>query len=259
MLKSIANGLSELPMVKSVALSGSKTSAINDNFSDLDIYVYSDNHVPFEDRARIFSGFESVRINCSPFEEGDEIIDKCGNVYDIMYRSTEWTEWQLDDVWKRHNARLGYTTCFIYNISTSEIIAENDSWFRSLQNETMSDYPEELCMNIIKKNMDILSGDGSSTFLKQAELAYKRSDIVSQNHRLSAILASYFDVLFAYNRALHPGEKKLQGYAHLLCHALPDSFDSNLETAIRSVGPEEYIPAIRSLIRNLSALLERQA
>ena len=123
----------------------------------------------------------------------------------------------------------------------------------------MSDYPEELCMNIIKKNMDILSGDGSSTFLKQAELAYKRSDIVSQNHRLSAILASYFDVLFAYNRALHPGEKKLQGYAHLLCHALPDSFDSNLETAIRSVGTEEYIPAIRSLIRNLSALLERQA
>ena len=159
MLKTIANGLSELPMVKSVALSGSKTSAINDNFSDLDIYVYSDNHVPFEDRARIFSGFESVRINCSPFEEGDEIIDKYGNVYDIMYRSTEWTEWQLDDVWKRHNARLGYTTCFIYNISTSEIIAENDGWFRSLQNETMSDYPEELCMNIIKKNMDTIFMD----------------------------------------------------------------------------------------------------
>ena len=85
MLKTIANGLSELPMVKSVALSGSKTSAINDNFSDLDIYVYSDNHVPFEDRARIFSGFESVRINCSPFEEGDEIIDKCGNVSLTMY------------------------------------------------------------------------------------------------------------------------------------------------------------------------------
>ena len=250
MLKSIANGLSELPMVKSVALSGSKTSAINDNFSDLDIYVYSDNHVPFEDRARIFSGFESVRINCSPFEEGDEIIDKCGNVYDIMYRSTEWTEWQIDDVYRKHNARVGYTTCFLYNIATSEVLFDRSGWLSSIIKELQGEYPEELRSNIIRKNMDVIDGNGASTFLIQAELAVKRGDIVSSNHRLAAILASYFDIIFAYNRVYHPGEKKLIGYAHF-CKDLPMNMDENIEKAITTLGKPDHLDALRTLVSHL--------
>ena len=73
--------------------------------------------------------------------------------------------------------------------------------------------------------MDIVDGNGMSTFLIQTELAYKRGDAVSMNHRLSAILASIFDAVFAYNRVLHPGEKKLMHYAGLLCDRLPQGFD----------------------------------
>ena len=259
MLERIVNELAALDNIKAVALSGSKTSAIKDDNSDWDIYVYSSSRVSLDAREKILSSDASSRINCSPFEEGDEAILPDGTVLDIMYRSLDWSEWQVDDVWRKCNARVGYTTCFIYNIKTSKILKANDDWFAALQKETAGAYPEKLRENIIEKNMDILCGKGTATFLKQAELAWKRSDTVSQNHRLSAIIASYFDVLFTYNRVLHPGEKKLQGYAHLLCHALPDSFDSNLETAIRSAGTEEYIPAVRNLVSNLSALLERQA
>ena len=260
MLDEIVKRLSELNMVKAIALSGSKTSEINDASSDWDIYVYSDSRVPTEERKRIFGEImQHSRIDCSPFEEGDECLDSNGQCYDIMYRSLEWTEWQVDDVWRKHNARIGYTTCFLYNIKTSRILFDRDGWFRRLQEELSGPYPEELRENIIRKNMSIIDGDGESTFLIQAELAHKRNDIISENHRLSAILASAFDVLFAYNEVFHPGEKKLLGYSHLLCHAMPEDFDEKCRKAIRTLGTDDFIPSLRAFTASLHSFLGKSS
>ena len=46
-------------------------------------------------------------------------------------------------------------------------------------------------------------------------------DRVSLNHRIAALLASYFDVIFALNRVLHPGEKRLIEWAQAHCAHLP--------------------------------------
>ncbi len=244
--------LATCPEIRAIALSGSKTSAINDRSSDWDIYIYAESRVPLEKRHEILSSFfPSVSIDCSPFEEGDEAIDEEGCTYDIMYRSIGWTEREIEDVWQRHNARLGYTTCFLYNISTSEILYASNGWFKALQDELKTPYPEKLRENIIKKNMDIIDGSGASTFLIQAELAWKRSDIVSQNHRLTAILASVFDIIFAYNKSLHPGEKKLLRYTELLCPLLPDNFNENVRKTILSVGTENYIPSLNALVEGM--------
>jgi hypothetical protein len=48
-----------------------------------------------------------------------------------------------------------------------------------------------------------------------------RQDLVSVNHRVAALLASYFDVLFALNRVPHPGEKWLVALATKRCPVVP--------------------------------------
>ena len=51
------------------------------------------------------------------------------------------------------------------------------------------------------------------SYTNQIAKALLRRDPVSVNHRLAALLASYFDILFALNRELHPGEKRLLEFA----------------------------------------------
>lgn len=55
-------------------------------------------------------------------------------------------------------------------------------------------------------------------------------------------LASYFDVLFAANRVLHPGEKRLVDFAEGECVDLPENFRTDIKTLLASVqGPERYV------------------
>ena len=242
---------------EAAVLSGSRTSILKDQASDWDIYVYSSAPIDKRIRKDIYSALSlSSIVGMTFFEESDEAEDSHGNIYDIMFRSKEWTEWQVDDVWRKHKARIGYTTCFLHNIRTSEILYDRDGWLSSLQEELKAPYPEELRENIIRKNLDVVCGDGTSTFLIQADLAAKRDDIVSSNHRLAAILASYFDIIFAYNRRFHPGEKKLMGYAHL-CQNLPENMDDDISAVIRTLGRKEHMDSLNTLISHLRSFADK--
>ena len=92
----IAESFSALAAVSAVALSGSRTSAINDDSSDWDIYIYSDSPIARDERKRLYDSLSlASRIAISFFEEGDEAEDGEGRVFDIMFRSREWTEGNL--------------------------------------------------------------------------------------------------------------------------------------------------------------------
>jgi hypothetical protein len=58
-------------------------------------------------------------------------------------------------------------------------------------------------------------------------------DIVSVRHRTAAFLASYFDVLFALNRAPHPGEKRLVALATRLPQ-VPTSLAEDVSSLVAS-------------------------
>ena len=253
----IAESFSALAAVSAVALSGSRTSAINDDSSDWDIYIYSDSPIARDERKRLYDSLSlASRIAISFFEEGDEAEDGEGRVFDIMFRSRDWTEGEVGYVYRRHGSKIGYTTCILYNIAASRILYDREGWLSGLQEEISGGYPEELRKNIINDNLTVMDGSFSSPFLSQLELAVMRDDIVSQNHRLSAIIASCFDALFAYNRVYHPGEKKLMRYARLLCEKVPEGFYEDIPAMIEAIGTDELLPRTREAIARLRRLVE---
>lgn len=256
-IQEIAGEFSKLPAVEAVALSGSKTGLINDELSDFDMYVYSKEPVPLECRGELASKYTNkYEVGNTFFEDGDELSlasPKMG--VDIMYRRLEWAENEVDWVWRKHNAKVAYTTCFLHNVKTSRVLFDRDGRFQKLVDELNSPFPEELKKNIIAKNYPLLKTKQGASFYEQIEFALKRNDYVSQNHRTAALLASYFDILFAFNGQTHPGEKKLTAYAEKLCRVLPANFKPDVENVVKAVGTPEILPALDKLLKELDLIL----
>ena len=96
------------------------------------------------------------------------------------------------------------------------------------------------------------TGPLSSSWIRQVGNAVARGDLVSINHRVAALMASYFDILFAANRVLHPGEKRLMGYSHLLCSRLPDRFDEDIAAIYASLSGEGLMVNLERAMSRLS-------
>ena len=131
--KAIAAKFAGLPQVVAVALAGSRTAGASNEASDYDFYVYVQEDIPLEVREAIAQGApaeliaqefaERLEINNQFWEPGDEWIDSssgCG--VDVMYRTPQWIEEQLDRVLVQHQASVGYSTCFWCNVLTSALL-----------------------------------------------------------------------------------------------------------------------------------------
>src|SRR5262249_62154128 len=102
--------------------------------------------------------------------------------------------------------------------------------FQALQDRVKSTpYRDRLVEGVIKLNLPVL-GSIIHSYEQQIRSAFRRRDRVSLNHRTAAWLASYFDILFAANRRLNPGEKRLLMHAQALPSA-PESMATDVETA----------------------------
>ena len=130
------------------------------------------------------------------------------------------------------------------------------NWFEALQARTQQDYPESLRRNIIAYNHPVLRAIMSS-YLHQIEHAVRRDDVVSVNHRVAALLASYFDILFALNRVMHPGEKRLLAFAHSECTLLPMGMDADIAAVLVAGGTAsaEVVVQLNRLLDRLDELL----
>jgi hypothetical protein len=255
----IAIQYSRLSQVESMTMGGSQVTKSSDRESDIDMYVYTSNQLPLTARKSIVEKYATrFELNNQFWEDGDEWIDEESGIHiDVMFRSLQWMEDQLDRVLIRYEASVGYSTCIWYNVLNSKILFDQNGWFTNLQKKSQQPYPEELRQAIIAKNYPILQKNLSS-YIYQLENAVKRNDRISINHRITALLASYFDIIFAVNRLPHPGEKRILQFAEANCTLLPENMGAQVAHLLDSLTMGDVIKNALELIDSLDVLLASQ-
>ena len=202
-----------------------------------------------------------MEINNDFWGDGDEFILRNSNVQvDIAYFEYDWLKDGLEKVLHDNIACTGYTTCFWHNVKNTIIVYDKDGRFTELQNKCNIKYPEKLKMNIIDKNYPILR-NAFSSYYHQVEKAINRKDLVSINHRVSAFLASYFDIIFAINEMPHPGEKKLVDIVEHTCNRKPINFKENIIKLLDSISKADtdILDNMNLIVDYLDVLLDEIA
>lgn len=243
----------DLPGVVAVVLAGSAVTGSADERSDVDLYVYAAEPVPLLARAAVAARFAArSEVGNAFWEPGDEWIDaRSGHHVDVMYRTPAWIEDQLERVLVRHEASVGYSTCFWHNVLHSQPLIDPGGWYRALQVSADRPYPDPLKHAVIARNHPLLR-QAISSYLDQIDRAVKRGDAVSVQHRVAALLASYFDVLFAVNELPHPGEKRLLRFALDRCARLPPGMEARLNDLLRQAA----LPTTPAVTAHAAALLD---
>ncbi|MBE9507085.1 MAG: DUF4037 domain-containing protein, partial [Chloroflexi bacterium] len=247
------------PSVEGIALAGSQAAGAVDQDSDIDLYVYTTSVIPLNGRVAIVEklGATQSDLNLQFWDLGDEWYDEeTGIEVDVIYWDISWIERQLDRVLVEHQASTGYSTCFWHTIRNSLILYDKSDWLHRFKEKSAVPYPEPLRRAIIAKNHPVLRRVIPS-YLHQIEKAMRRNDLVSINHRVAALLASYFDVLFALNRLPNPGEKRLLKAASERCAKVPREMVNQVEGVLRAVSSADrsLIARIEELIDGLDQLL----
>lgn len=256
LLAQVAAAYGALPEVRAVAVAGSRQAGTADEHSDIDLYVYASAPVPLAARREIADRFAATaEIGNTIWEPGDEWEDRAtGAAIDVIFRDPAWIEGELDRVLIRHEAPVGYSTCLWFNVLHAEPLVDPGGWYRELQRRANVPYPAPLRRAIVARNHPILRQTRSS-YRRQIELALLRDDRVSLQHRMTALLASYFDVLFALNELPHPGEKRLVPYVVAHCDQHPADFDRRLHGLLAAAQTPAVLGHLDPLLDDLDALL----
>lgn len=250
------------PSVEAIAVGGSLASSCADATSDIDLYVYTPTVLPLKAREAIVAdmGASCADLNLHFWDLGDEWVDAATGIeIDVMYWEPAWVESQLDRVLRQYQPSMGYSTCFWRTVRQSRMLFDRRGWFTRLQQQCEQPYPEPLRLAIIAKNHTVLRRVIPG-YAHQIEKASRRGDLVSVNHRVAAMLASYFDVIFALNRVPHPGEKRLIAYAQAQCERLPANMAEHIEAVLQAAGVADgrIVDCVQALLDRLDDLLRQE-
>jgi len=255
-LNKFINDFCSIDGIQALVLGGSRTTERMDEKSDYDFYVYSENGIDREIRSKVLSKYcKYIEIGNSYWELEDNGQLKCGIYFDLIYRNLQQFTKIVADVVENCNANNGFTTCLWYNVLNSKIIYDKNDVFRKIKERFSIPYPQKLKENIIKRNMALLS-DSVVSYDKQIIKSIYRKDLINLNNRVSAFLASYFDVIFAINELPNPGEKRIMEICLNKCNVLPNGFEKDVNSLIQNMNNEsKTLETINGIISELKKIL----
>jgi hypothetical protein len=255
----VANKFKTIACVEAIALGGSTTISVTDQNSDIDLYIFTKKTIPLHKRQKIVQdlGARKYDLNLTYWDLGDEWIDlDTGIEIDVIYWDPVWIKEQIDTVLKNHQAALGYTTCHWRTLLEALVLYDRVGWMKQFKHEISQPYPRALIEAIVQKNYPVLKVVIPS-YYNQLDKALQRRDIVSVNHRLSAFLASYFDIIFAVNEVLHPGEKRILDRILIECQIIPPNLERNITDVLRLAGlcDVTLLQKLDDLVQQLDVML----
>ena len=255
MFDALITELSQIDTVEAIALGGSRAGEHYDEKSDYDVYVYGT--VDENIRRNILGKYCTIlEIGNHFWEYEDNCRLKNGVDLDILYRNLDDFVADIATVVEQFQARNGYTTCMWHNLLHSKILYDRDGRLKKAQERFNVPYPEELQEAIVFRNYKLLQSS-MPAYRTQISKALRRKDLVSMNHRVTAFLESYFDILFALNEQTHPGEKRLMQLCKECCQVLPAHFEENLYNLFFDLysAPDRVDNDIANIIGQLQRIL----
>ena len=255
MFDALITELSQIDTVEAIALGGSRAGEHYDEKSDYDVYVYGT--VDENIRRDILGKYCTIlEIGNHFWEYEDNCRMKNGVDLDILYRNLDDFVADIATVVEQFQARNGYTTCMWHNLLHSKILYDRDGRLAKAKARFNVPYPEELQEAIVFRNYKLLQSS-MPAYRTQISKALRRKDLVSMNHRVTAFLESYFDILFALNEQTHPGEKRLMQLCKECCQVLPAHFEENLYNLFFDLysAPDRVDNDIANIIGQLQRIL----
>ncbi len=232
MVQNIFNEYARFSQIEAMAIGGSRALKKNDEYSDYDVYVYWKEPILPALRKAV------LQKHCSHMELGnchrgyeDNCIMEDGVQLNIIYRNTDEFIRCVAQVVEEHEAKSGWTTCVWHSLLTGRIAYDKGGRLADAKQKYTVRYPQPLKHNIISYNMQLIKY-GIGTCQERIQKAAKRGDLVSVNQEVSRFLASYFDVIFAMNEKLHPGERRLLDICMKECQVLPANFEYNVRALL---------------------------
>jgi hypothetical protein len=153
------------------------TSGLADEGSDYDLHAYTREAVPLEFRARLLKPRAArLELHNTFFEWSDEWIEPDGTVFDLMYRSCDLIEADVEARLGRGEGAVGYSTCLCHSVLQAQPVFDRQGWFRALQDRLKAaTYPDRLVTGIIQRNLPLLGGNIHS-YEHQIRSAFRRRD-----------------------------------------------------------------------------------
>lgn len=261
MVNQLLQALCALPEVEALALGGSRAGENFDAASDYDVYLYCTGPVPLETRRELLSGCcDLLELGSQFWEYEDNCRLNNGIDLDLLYRDLDAFSAEIAQVVEEFQARNGYTTCLWHNLRTCKILYDRDGRLARAKQRFNVPYPPQLRESIVRRSWKLLHA-ALPAYDRQLVKAAARGDWVSVNHRTAAFLESYFDLLFAWNRQTHPGEKRLISLCRETCPILPKNFEEHLTALFQDLfaRPERIPGDLEKIVQALEKVITAPA
>jgi hypothetical protein len=255
----LLDNVSTLDEVRSIGISGSKTSFPKPGEGDIDVFIYCDTIPGFEKRKSIINQMSSMlqeeKLNF--FEGGHWGIGDFMLINGVETWLMYFTEKEtINDVEailngdypdKLDNYYYPIGRCAM--LKDIRILCDKDNFLSSLK-ERLSEYPDNLSEKIIQYHFSELED------MEDLERAVSRKDVLFYHFAIDTAIDHFLQALFAINKTYFPSRKRTLNFIRSF-NIKPERCEEQLLDVVRLGGLAESIEQSYEIWCNMVSKLKK--